>query len=476
MNHKNNKWAGNVCLPIVILLVVVLTLAGCGTGNSPKPDSKTSTPPTATPPPANDTRGLVVSPSKIMLGGGIDDLTIKVFINTNTRNQLLFPLDSAIKINGVPVETGFFDDYTLEFSIHEIDWTIPGVYTVEVVSANATFNAATLEVYSPAQGPQPFDAVPSYFLKNHAYPIHIEVNDLNGDAIKDVIVLGFNPNSYSLFILKGRRDGTLDPPQIIELDGMMDNMVCGDINGDGYTDIFLTSSLSYDTLILTNDGQAKFRQTRGQMFGSILTDRMFFEDMNGDGRKDLISYAVSGSIYIALNKGIYFETPQQIFNIIPSLHGLLSSEISFSFADFNGDGRKDIVYTYFNSKSNQHELRFLLQQPDGSFADVLPVLPGLPPFTAGIAETATVIDYNQDGLSDLAIQIKDPSSGITLNVYRNLGGSFALISSSLITPSLNSPVYQLEIGDFDQDGRLDMAGVNSEKHVLYFGEMERENS
>jgi hypothetical protein len=440
------------------LLAYCIAVVGCG-GKSSTSSSVTPPPPPPPPPPKVITIARV-APSKIMIGAK----TRFDFVYVDSKKEP-FDADAVVLIDGAAVET-LWSEYHLQVRATIFDQTVPGIHTIEVYAGGVKSNALTVECYVPKQGPQPFNAVNSYYLEMGAQPYSVAVADFDGDSIGDVIVLANNsiPREQLIF-LKGKPDSTLSPAQIMEVTGV-DRMTSGDINGDGFVDLVLTSILSYETRIMTNDGHGNFTQTSQEIYQGIDERKILLEDMNGDGRLDLVTLPVhSLCLYLTLNEGRQFGVP--VFMGNPSRSLPLESQ-SFSVADFNGDGRKDVMYTSYNSDLSRHEIRFLLQKPDGGFEDVLPDLPGLPDFTQGITEKATVVDFDKNGLPDLLVQIKDSSASITLNAYKNLGNSsFAMVSSSQIASTADATVYQMVSGDFDNDGYQDLAGINGEAHVLY---------
>jgi hypothetical protein len=121
---------------------------------------------------------------------------------------------------------------------------------------------------------------------------------------------------------------------------------------------------------------------------------------------------------------------------------------SLNAADFNGDGRPDVVT--LNGSSS--DVSVYLRQAGGGFAQEAgsPVaLVGSPGPSGGAPG-----DYNGDGRTDLAVSSFD--AGNVSVLLRQPGGGFAL--EGTVIP-LNTQISAIAAGDFNSDGRLDLAAT-----------------
>jgi FG-GAP-like repeat/FG-GAP repeat len=120
---------------------------------------------------------------------------------------------------------------------------------------------------------------------------------------------------------------------------------------------------------------------------------------------------------------------------------------SLNAADFNGDGRPDVAT--INGTSS--DVSVFLRQAGGGFAQEAgsPISVGFQSGPSG----AAVGDYNGDGRTDLAVS--NFVAGNVAVLLRQPGGGFALEGGAAIP--LGTRISGVAAGDFNSDGRLDLA-------------------
>jgi sugar lactone lactonase YvrE len=358
--------------------------------------------------------------------------------------------DSAtITQNGVP------GDYSLTATVVGVGGSAPPTGSVSFVDTSFSNNVlatATLGSSTPGVG-----WLVSQTPTTGTNPVSEVSGDFNGDGIPDLAVIWTNNpygGPYSVTILIGKGDGTFTPGSTIQPAGLQSypQMIAGDFNGDGKTDLAILSwngsSTSYVTTLPGNgDGTFGTPQTETVLSQNVGGDGipgfLIAADFNGDGKLDLAvvgDYVSSGGAIVLLGNGDGTFTVGQTLNS-SSGYGLIAT------GDFNGDGIPDLVTTnYFDPGG----FTVFLGKGDGTFR-ATPTSPTLDYFP-----TSMVIgDFNGDGLLDLAFS---DLNGIEI-FLGNGDGTFKETSASPI--SVNGELFGLSAGDFNHDGKLDLAGYDS---------------
>jgi hypothetical protein len=237
-------------------------------------------------------------------------------------------------------------------------------------------------------------------------PESIAIADFNSDGRQDIIAVSESANVLN--VLLGNGDGTLQPPVTVTLDDIDPYyVIAGDFNNDHKWDIALSG---------------------------------VGRDLNGDGFRD----SAGGTTVMLGNGDGTFQK-----------HGPLLSLSLSEAADFNQDGRLDLVVVQFPG------FDVLLGTGDGSFQD--------PTSNTTMGGAVYAGDFNLDGKLDLVAFLPLHVCGVGKvcdgQITVLLGNGDGSFSPSF---SQTGPYRTLTLGDFDADGSLDLAVAWSTgpSHVL----------
>ena len=343
---------------------------------------------------------------------------------------------------------------------------------------------------------------------------NISRRDADGDGVPDFVAftaphrlvgIGFDAMEEPEIIVTGGRARATDGATFAH------GGLVGDVNGDGISDVFPISERGGTArYALLGDGNGNFGKryrVRALSEDTIFSARSV--DFNGDGIDDFAFLTAgnytrdkridpekasrNGTFAVALGEagksindlefvryGAHWMDP--IRWTLFQLQALsdagydtgedwyYSAPSNLDLIDYDDDGDLDILVGYFvSSKSTWLTSGFQIHRNDnGTFTDVtdevVPYQPqnrdALYPTDAMIA--AQMVDINGDGARDLLLTMQTddqrPSTGFRASMYFNVEGKFLPVRSH------NDPLSDLRYlyaGDFNCDGRVDLAGIGA---------------
>ncbi|MCU0961267.1 MAG: NF038129 family PEP-CTERM protein, partial [Pirellulaceae bacterium] len=281
--------------------------------------------------------------------------------------------------------------------------------------------------------------------------------DVNGDSHVDAVLLTSNG---PIITQLGNGDGTFQ--SIVTGDvglGSHRTPVLADFNNDGRLD--LAAPLGSGIGILFGEGDGAFPLSRAEWAGGTAVVQ---GDFNHDGRLDLATANVQGfgrdvSVYLANADGT-FPAYQD------GLHYATGSGArSIVTGDFNGDSRLDLAVANGSSRT----VSVLLGNADGTFAPALniPVGTVVQPTSGIVAQALKTGDFNSDGRLDLVVLGHDGSGRV---LPGNGDGSFGTGITFTTTTGPDGGLtfgHEVAVGDFNADGKLDFV-VSSQTHANFF--------
>ncbi len=294
-------------------------------------------------------------------------------------------------------------------------------------------------------------------------PVSVAAGDFNGDGIADLSVANSGSNNVS--VLLGSGDGTFKPAVNYDAGVSPNRVVVADINGDGKLDIAVLVNVNLDisapgaVSMLLGNGDGTF-QPPIVVTLTLAQNPFALVDVNGDKKADLIINLIDSGddpagVTIALGNG---DGTFQASTTIPNASGVSL------VADLNGDDRPDLAVNaaaYF---------QLMYGKGDGTFS----VGPQLSPSDGGGVGRIWAADLNNDGRLDLILEsvlslTGNPNEtnvqqdiGSFLNNGTVFGGERIFLTgvnqkANPFSPEFDSLINDLAIGDFNGDGKGDVA-------------------
>ena len=360
-----------------------------------------------------------------------------------------------------------------------------------------------------------FQSPVTYSAGSGSFPIYLKVADLNKDGKLDLVIVAYALDQVE--VLLGNGDGTFPATPVSYPTGGIGSLtpVVADYNGDGNLDVAVTNDGcdysaaisqtgctlapgSVSVLLGKGDGtfQASVQYPTGYgTWGGTAVD------FDGDGKTDLaVTNQTDTTIGILLGKGNGTFQPQTEIGSVESPEAILAgfftggklpdlvasslgstislyknngsgsvpsyltsgysgnTSIAAVASDFNGDGKLDLAVVDVGGADFSPVVggvTVMFGAGDGTFPT--PVFYGLdafPPYGADDAAAAIVSgDFRNTGLTDLLVGGREFGSYL---FTAQADGTFLPSQSSIpVTASV------LSAGDFNNDGKLDLATIGT---------------
>lgn len=284
--------------------------------------------------------------------------------------------------------------------------------------------------------------------------------DFNNDGNADLVYVQGSADTVAVALSKG--DGSFAAPITTYAGSGPGAIAVGDFNGDGKLDVVVANTgrngPAQNLAVLLGNGNGTFGTpilyTAGGTPNSIVV-----ADLNGDNLPDIAVISTDKRITIFTNTGSSFTA--RTFNV-PTLYdyglGLLADRTdNLTAGDFNGDHKLDLAYVdHCGWCDIPQETYWILTNLGGA------------QFTVAQGPTATgtrvlrSFDLDGDGLSDLLSSFNGchtPCRGVQLD-YSNGDGTWTKSAPYLVSFDEPAP-YDVAVGDFNNDGNMDIAMVSS---------------
>ena len=257
------------------------------------------------------------------------------------------------------------------------------------------------------------------------------------------------------------------PFQLSKLGG---SIACGDINDDGFIDVYCGGAAGQPGKLFVNQG-GKFEPREGPWEDDAQCEDMgaLFFDADGDGKTDL--YVTSGSNEFAADSAnyqdrLYRNLGDEKFEDITdkTLPEFLGSSHCISSIDFDRDGDLDL-FVGSRSVPGKYPLTpqsYLLLNDDGVFQFATQEQSGGVE-EVGLVNSAVWSDFDGDGWPDLLIA----AEWGPISVFKNTQGKLVNVTDSVGLGEQLGWWHGITAADLDADGDMDYVVTNQGRNTKY---------
>ena len=299
-----------------------------------------------------------------------------------------------------------------------------------------------------------------------AAPASIAMADLNGDGRLDLVTANVGTDQLSVFfqsasgVFPTTPSATLNGVAVVAPLTDPYSVRAIDVDGDGDLDIVSANHGSNNLIIWTQGSPGSFSPVTPAIGGLNSPSDLAGADLNGDGRMDLVvanTGANRVSIYFRSAAGVYPNSPSTSVG-----NGSTGAPISVAVGDMDGDGDIDIV----SANQSTNNVTIYYQSSPGVFPNGQIVALGGPGITDGACSVA-VGDIDGDGKLDIACADR---TGNNLTVFlQSSNGGFASTPTFTLAAS-GAPIQptHVELADVNDDGALDLVSSNGGNDLSIF--------
>jgi FG-GAP-like repeat len=283
--------------------------------------------------------------------------------------------------------------------------------------------------------------------------IGIATGDFDGDGIPDVATTDNQSDTFA--VLLGRGDGLLGVPTFFRTGMSPVGIVAGDFDGQPGLDVAVANGGEGTISVFFNKDTGRAAFTNPSNFPSRIPFYLFTGDFNDDGNLDIVALNPGGGS--AGNGDVTLLVGNGVGGF-QSRGGFLAGDAAqqATVGDFNNDGIPDVAVTNARASSTTvttSAITILLSDGAGNFNRPAQIQVNCASLASTICKPGPIAaaDLDGDGNTDLAVGIG--ISNVVLIYAGNGDGTFDPVGSPI---TLQAPPGVLLATDIDSDGRTDL--------------------
>jgi hypothetical protein len=269
------------------------------------------------------------------------------------------------------------------------------------------------------------------------YDNALAVGDFNADGTNDVAVTDYNAGTVT--VLLGKGDGTFINQVTYTVGSQPQSVVTEDFDRNGTVDLAVACATNGVVLLGHGDGTFQSPQSYGWLKAPVATG-----DFDGDGKADL----VNGGNGLVTSLGISLGNGDGTFQGTP-YYAVEKGPKCIAIGDLNGDGKAELVVA--NAQSNN--ISVLLNNGNGTFQAHTNYT------TAAGPQSVVIADFGGHGTNDVAV------ADSNLSFLRGNGDGTLQTATSAGSVPLGAG-YVLA-GDFNNDHKTDLAALGLSSSFTY---------
>ena len=328
-------------------------------------------------------------------------------------------------------------------------------------------------------------------------PIDLIAGNFNGDSLVDLAVITESPSALCFFFQSAGSLRLEGPDLTVPLQNTPSKIVAGDLNGDLWNDLAITSESDNVSFGFYGPGTEVWPSVPDfELPVSGVPRSSLIGDLDGDAQNDL-AVASARADWSGSHIAIYpARFPTFSNSNATTWTDPFDASSMIAVGDLNGDDVEDLVLMNHDAGSFDYQLSFnnVVQPPislgylpshilvedfnNDGFSDVLTTMSGGQTVTitfggnpfpssatqltcnGGIMDVA-LGDFNSDSLQDFLIATDDGR----LDFFNNSGQAEPFGAPYEFAPTLGAGIWSVVAGDFNSDGLTDVAYTHSIRKI-----------